>query len=207
MMHLGSAEDPMSRVAAMLDEHGVEQNEDVAAGLLPLLGLAAYVETWRYGEYGSEVAYIMDGDTQRFKATQMITWPDELNKADRDFLVRLLETNYPDREDDSDGWLAAKNLVTEFLYEEVENAGQVPLPGSLILEGRQDADDRWLGWFVRNDGVNLSYAINDANVGTYVAFDDHLMQLGVADEELKAGEEATAQARVLDRAARRRRAS
>jgi hypothetical protein len=158
----------------MLDEHGVEQNEEVAAGLLPLLGRAAYVETWRYREYGSEVAYIMDGDTQRFKATQVI-------------LVRLLETNCPDREDDYDGWLAAKNLVTEFLYEEVENAGQVPIPGSLILEGRQDADDRWL---VRNDGVNLSYAINDANVAIYVAFEDHLMQLGVADEELRVGRRA-----------------
>ncbi|HET7270974.1 MAG TPA: hypothetical protein VFI90_07775 [Rubrobacter sp.] len=185
MTHLGSAEDPMSRVAALLDEYGVGQNEELVADLLPLLGRAAYAETWRYREYGSEVAYIMDGDTQRFKATQVITWPDELIKTDREFLVRLLETNCPDREDDYDGWLAAKNFVTDFLYEEVEDVGQVAIPGSLILEGRQDADDRWLGWFIRNDGVNLSYAINDAKVGTYVAFEDHLMQLGVRDDELR----------------------
>jgi endonuclease YncB( thermonuclease family) len=189
MTHLGSAEDPMSRVAAMLDEHGVEQNEELVADLLPLLGRAAYTENWRYREYGSEVAYVTDGDTQRFKATQTIIWPDELIKADREFAVRLLETNCPDREDDYDGWLAAKNFVTDFLYEEVEVEGPVPIPGSLVLEGRKDRYDRWLGWFVRNDGVNLSYALNDANVGTYVDLEDHLMQLGVADEELMVEEE------------------
>jgi hypothetical protein len=188
MTHLGSAEDPMSRVAAMLDEHGVEQNEELVAELLPLLGRAVYAETLKYREYGSVVAYIMDGDTLRFKAMQVITWPDELISADREFLVRLLETNCPEREDDYDGWLAAKDFVTEFLYEEVENVGQVPIPGSLILEGRKDPDGRWPGWFVRNDGVNLSYAINDAKVGTYVAFEDHLRQLGVADEELRVEE-------------------
>jgi len=187
MTHLGSAENPMSRVAAMLDEHGVEHNEELVAQLLPLLGREAFVEILKYREYGSEVIDVIDGDTQRFRATQTITWPDELIRADRDLLVRLLETNCPESEDDYDGWLAAKNFVTEFLYEEVENVGQVPIPGSLILEGRKDSDDRWLGWFVRNDGVNLSYAINDANVGTYVAFEDHLMQLGVADEELRVG--------------------
>jgi hypothetical protein len=185
MTHLGSAEDPMSRVAAMLDEHGVEYNEELVAELLPLLGREAFVETLKYREYGSAVIDIMDGDTLRFRATQVITWPDELISADRDFLVRLLETNCPERKDDYDGWLAAKDFVTEFLYEEVENE----IPGKLILEGRKDSDGRWLGWFVRNDGVNLSYAINDANVGTYVAFDDHLMQLDVADEELRVGEE------------------
>jgi hypothetical protein len=72
--------------------------------------------------------------------------------------------------------------VTEFLYEEVETE----IPGKLILEGRKDANDRWLGWFVRNDGVNLSYAINEETVGTYVALDDHLRQLGVADDALVA---------------------
>src|SRR5215212_6620445 len=189
MTHLSSAEDPMSRVAAMLDEHGVEQNEELVAQLLPLLGRAAFVETLKYREYGSQVIDIIDGDTQVFRATQVITWPDELISADRDLLVRLLETNCPEREVDYDGWLAAKTFVTEFLYEEVENVGQVPIPGSLILEGRKDPNNRWLGWFVRNDGVNLSYAINDANVGTYVAFEEHLMQLGVDDEELRAGEE------------------
>jgi hypothetical protein len=183
MTHLGSAEDPMSRVAAMLDEHGVEQNEELVAQLLPLLGREAFVETLKYREYGSEVIDVIDGDTQRFRATQVITWPDELIRADRVFLVRLLETNCPKREDDYERWLAAKDFVTEFLYEEVENE----IPGKLILEGRKDPDGRWLGWFVRNDGVNLSYAINDANVGTYVALEDHLMQLGVADEELVAG--------------------
>src|SRR5215212_10211984 len=172
MAHLGSAEDPLSRVEAMLREHGVEQKEELVADLLPLLGRAADIETLKYMEYGAEALYIMNGETQRFKATQVITWPDELIKADRDFLVRLLETNCPEREDDYDGWLAAKNFVTEFLYEEVENVGQVPVPGRLILEGRKDLNDRWLGWFVRSDGVNLSYAIDDAKVGTYVALEE-----------------------------------
>jgi hypothetical protein len=190
MTHLGSTEDPMSRVAAMLDEHGVVYNEELVAELLPLLGRAAFVETLKYREYSSEVIDIIDGDTQRFRATQVITWPDELISADRDLLVRLLETNCPKREDDYDGWLAAKSFVTEFLYEEVENE----IPGKLILEGRKDPDGRWLGWFVRNDGVNLSYAINEEMVGTYVAFEDHLRQLGVADDALVAGsgEEADA---------------
>jgi hypothetical protein len=188
MTHLGSPEDSLSRVAAMLNEHGVERKEELVADLLPLLGPAAYVETLRYTGYYSEVAYITDGDTQAFKATQAITWPDELIKTDRDFLVRLLETNCPEREDDYDGWLAAKNFVTEFLYEEVENVGQVAFPGRLILTGMKDQHDRWLGWFVRNDGVNLSYAINDEGVGTYVAFEDHLRQLGVADDELQVEE-------------------
>jgi hypothetical protein len=167
MSHLESAEDPMSRVAAMLNEHGVEHNEELVAQLLPLLGRGAFAETLKYREYGSEVIDIIDGDTQRFRATQ----------------VRLLETNCPEREDDYDGWLAAKDFVTEFLYEEVENE----IPGKLILEGRKDPDGRWLGWFVRNDGVNLSYAINDETVGTYVAFEEHLRQLGVADDALVAG--------------------
>lgn len=188
MTHLGSEEDPLSRVAAMLNEHGVEYNEELVADLLPLLGPAVFVETSRYREYGSEVAYIMDGDTQRFKATQTINWPDELIKSDREFLVRLLETNCPERGDDYDGWLAAKNFVTEFLYEEVENVGQVAIPGRLILTGMKDSNDRWLGWFVRNDGVNLSYAINEEPVGIYVAFEDHLTQLGVADDALKVEE-------------------
>jgi hypothetical protein len=98
MTHLGTTEDPLSHVAAMLAEHGVEQKEELVEDLVALLGPAAYGDTSRYMEYGSEVAYIMDGDTQRFKATQTITWPDELIKADRDFLVRLLETNCPERE-------------------------------------------------------------------------------------------------------------
>jgi hypothetical protein len=182
MAHLGSPEDPLSRVAAMLNEHGVEQKDELVADLLVLLGPAAYVDTSRYTEYPSEVILITDGDTQRFKATQTITWPDELIKTDREFLVRLLETNCPNREDDHDGWLAAKNFVTEFLYDEVEDVGQVAVPGKLILTARKDAYDRWLGWFVRNDGVNLSYAINDEKVGTYVTYEDHLRQLGVADE-------------------------
>jgi hypothetical protein len=189
MTHLGHAEDPLSRVVAMLNEHGVEPKEELVAELLPLLGPEAYVETLKYTEYGSEVAYVTDGDTQRFKASQVITWPDELIRADREFLVRLLETNCPEREDDYDGWLAAKNFVTEFLYAEVENIGQIAVPGRLILTGKKDPDNRWLGWFVRNDGANLSYAINDAKVGTYVAFEDHLMQLGVTDDELKVEEE------------------
>jgi len=183
MTHLESAQDPMGRVAATLDEHGVVYNEELVAQLLPLLGREAFVETLKYREYGSEVIDIIDGDTQRFRATQVITWPDELIRADRDLLVRLLETNCPEREDDYDGWLAAKNFVTEFLYEEVENE----IPGTLILEGRKDPDGRWLGWFVRNDGVNLSYAINEETVGTYVAFEEHLRQLGVADDALVAG--------------------
>jgi hypothetical protein len=189
MTRLGSPEDPLGRVAAMLNEHGVEQNEELVADLLPLLGPAAYVEALQYIEYGSEVAYIMDGDTQRFKATQAIAWPDELIEADRGFLVRLLETNCPEREDDYEGWLAANNFVSEFLYEEVENVGQVAVPSRLILTGRKDPQDRWLGWFVRNDGVNLSHAINDEKVGTYVAYEDHLRQLGVDDEELLQVEE------------------
>jgi hypothetical protein len=179
MTHLGSPEDSLGRVAALLNEHGVEQNEELVADLLPLLGPAAYVETSRYTAYYLEVAHITDGDTQAFKATQAITWPDELIRAHQDFLVRFLETNCPKREDDYDGWLAAKNFVTEFLYEEVENLGQVAVPGRLILSGMKDAQDRWLSWFVRNDGVNLSYAINDEKVGTYGAYEDHLRQLGV----------------------------
>ena len=78
--------------------------------------------------------------------------------------------------------------MTAFLYEEVEDVGDVAIPGRLILTGRKDSDDRWLGWFVRNDGVNLSYAINDENVGSYVAYEDHLMQLGVADDGLEVEE-------------------
>jgi hypothetical protein len=183
MTHFGSAEDPMSRVAALLDEHGVEYNEELVANLLPLLGRAAFDESWRYREYGSEVIDIIDGDTQRFRASQVIIWPDELIRADRDILVRLLETNCPKREYDYDGWLAAKDFGTEFLYEEIENE----ILGKLILEGRKDSDGRWLGWFVRNDGVNLSYAINEETVGTYVALEDHLRQLGVADDALVAG--------------------
>ena len=105
MTHLGTTEDPLSHVAGMLAEHGVEEKEELVEDLVALLGPAAYGDTSRYMQYGSEVAYIMDGDTQRFKATQTITWPDELIKADRDFLVRLLETNCPEREDDNDGWL------------------------------------------------------------------------------------------------------
>jgi endonuclease YncB( thermonuclease family) len=182
MTHLGSTDDPISRVVAMLDEYGIEQNEELAAGLLPLLGRAANVDTLRYREYGSEVNSILDGDTQYFKASQVISWPDELIRTDREFLVRLLETDCPEREEDYDGWLAAKNFVTDFLYEEVENLGHVAIPGRLILEGRKDSNDRWLGWFVRNDGVNLSYAMNDAGVGIYVAFENHLTQLGVAHE-------------------------
>jgi hypothetical protein len=188
MAHLGSAEDPLSRVAAVLDEHGVEQKEELVTDLLALLGPAAYVDTSQYTEYPSEVVYITDGNAQRFKATQTINWPDEVIKADREFLVRLLETNCPEREDDYDGWLAAKNFVTELLYEEVENVGQIAVPGRLILTGKKDSHDRWVGWFIRNDGVNLSYAINDEQVGTYVVYEDHLRQLGVADEELKVEE-------------------
>ena len=189
MTHLRSTEDPLSHVAGMLAEHGVEEKEELVEDLVALLGPAAYGDTSRYMQYGSEVAYIMDGDTQRFKATQTITWPDEIVSADRDFLVRLLETNCPEREDDNDGWLAAKNFVTAFLYEEVEDVGDLAIGGRLILTGRKDSEDRWLGWFVRNDGVNLSYAINDENVGSYVAYEDHLMQLGVADDGLEVEED------------------
>ena len=182
MTHFGELDNPLSRVSAVLNEHGVEQNERLVADLLVMIGPAVYDETWRYREYGAEVAYVIEGDTLRFKATQVIAWPDELIKADREFLVRLLETDCPKREEDHGGWLAAKNFVTEFLYEEVEGVGQLAIPGKLILEGTKDPQDRWLGWFIRNDGVNLSYAINDAEVGTYVSYEDHLMQLGMADE-------------------------
>ena len=116
----------------------------------------------------------VDGDTQLYVARrtlqrpeavlafpgEQIRFPGESVTAEREFMVRLLETNTPERKDDYDGWLVAKGFAEDLL------SMHDPIAMELRLTGRIDPYGRWLGWAIVA-GVNLSYALNEAGLGEY----------------------------------------
>jgi endonuclease YncB( thermonuclease family) len=110
----------------------------------------------------AEALRVVDGDTAVFRVALCIAMPGELVTVEREFVVRLLETDTPER--GVAGWSEATTFVRGFLFED----GNLALPKTLELRltGRRDVYGRWLGWALV-DGVNLSYAINDAGHGEY----------------------------------------
>ncbi len=115
---------------------------------------------------------LVDGDTQVFRVGVRASLPEEVVILERDFVVRLLEVDTPER--DEAGWAEATAFAREFLFD----GGDLSLPRSAMLHltGRKDPWGRWLGWCLV-DGVNLSSALCDAGLGEYSPLSAHLAAL------------------------------
>lgn len=115
---------------------------------------------------------LIDGDTQTYRVTFRVLLPEETVTLERDFVVRLLEVDTPER--DEEGWSEATGFARSFLFD----GGDASEPRSvdLRLTGRKDVYGRWLGWALV-DGVNLSGALCDAGHGAYRPLAAHLAAL------------------------------
>ena len=113
----------------------------------------------------AEAVRCIDGDTVVFLARAQLKMPGQLVTVEREFVVRLLETDTPERGDA--GWSEATAFAKGFLFNGSFSPPE-PRPAELRLTGKRDVYGRFLGWaFV--DGVNLSYALNDAGHGKYTS--------------------------------------
>ncbi len=115
---------------------------------------------------------LIDGDTQVFRALIRVFLPEETVTLERDFVVRLLQVDTPER--DEEGWAEATAFAREFLFD----GGDLAEPKSveLCLSGKRDVYGRWLGWALV-DGANLSNALCDAGHGEYRPLSAHLAAL------------------------------
>ncbi len=115
---------------------------------------------------------LVDGDTQVFRVQLRVMLPEEALVVERDFVVRLLEVDTPERNEA--GWAEATSFARDFLF----HGGDLSLPRAAILHltGKKDPYGRWLGWALV-DGVNLSSALCDAGLGEYSPLSAHLAAL------------------------------
>lgn len=111
----------------------------------------------------AECERVIDGDTQTYTARAIAVLPGEQVTVEREFVVRILETDTPERGDA--GWSEATAFAREFLFG-MSFAPPDPKSVELRLTSKRDVYGRWLGWALV-DGVNLSYALNDAGHGKY----------------------------------------
>ncbi len=115
---------------------------------------------------------LVDGDTAVFRAQLRVMLPEETLVLERDFFVRLLEVDTPERNEA--GWAEATAFARDFLFHQ----GDLTLPRSAMLHltGRKDVYGRFLGWAIV-DGVNLSSALCDAGHGEYRPLAAHMAAL------------------------------
>ncbi len=115
---------------------------------------------------------LIDGDTQAYRVQLRVMLPEETLVLERDFVVRLLEVDTPER--DEAGWAEATSFARDFLFHE----GDLTLPRSAMLHltGRKDVYGRWLGWCLV-DGRNLSADLVAAGHGAYRPLAAHLAAL------------------------------
>ena len=129
-------------------------------------------------EYDAVVKRVVDGDTLVLTAAQLLSWPDEMVSASRDFVVRLIGVDTPERKGKTRGaGDAAKSYVESLVY------GQAGLrkEARLYLTGRRDVYGRWLG-AVRLDGHDLSGMLIESKHGVRREYAAHIAELAEADE-------------------------
>lgn len=124
---------------------------------------------------------IIDGDTQVYEATARVAMPEETVEVRRTFVVRILQTDTPERGEE--GWAEATAFAREFLYD----SSGLAKPVDLRISGRKDVYGRALGWALV-DGVSLSAALTAAGLGSYRPLTAHLATLTEALEENLEGE-------------------
>lgn len=113
---------------------------------------------WRFADAWCVRA--IDGDTQVYRVRIVVELPGETVTVEREFVVRILETDSPERRDHQ-AWLAEKAFAEHMLFDEADGGGLGPATNldELVLTGRRDVYGRWLGWAVV-DGANLSHELN-----------------------------------------------
>ena len=110
----------------------------------------------------AEALRTIDGDTQVYKVIQTIRLPGESITVEREFVVRLLEVNTPERGEDL--WAEATAFAKGKLF-----GPEGPVPVILRLSGRRDVYGRWLGWVTLADGKDLSAELVAAGLGKWAA--------------------------------------
>ncbi len=115
---------------------------------------------------------LIDGDTQSYRVLVRVSLPEEVVTVERGFVVRLLEVDTPER--DEEGWAEATSFARSFLFD----GGDLAEPRSvdLRLTGRKDVYGRMLGWALV-DGKNLSSELVAAGFGEYRALAAHMAAL------------------------------
>jgi len=118
---------------------------------------------------------LIDGDTQVFRVTFRVLLPEEVVSLERDFVVRLLGVDTPERGEA--GWAEATAFARGFLFDggDASEAKTV----DLRLTGRKDVYGRWLGWAIV-DGRNLSTELAAAGLGEYRPLAAHVAALTVS---------------------------
>jgi hypothetical protein len=122
---------------------------------------------------------VLDGDAQVYTAMITVAAIDETLLVEREYVVRLLDVDAPDKDDDYEGWKAAVDWVKYFLTEQDDQGKTAPIEGGqLTLTGQRDEYGRYLGWFELND-MDLSYVLASRGLGTAQPLEQHLERLAV----------------------------
>jgi len=125
---------------------------------------------------------VLNGDAQVYTAEITVATVDETFLGERDYVVRLLEVDTPERDADYEGWKGAVDWVKNFLTEQDDQGKTVPIGGGqLTLTGQRDVYGRYLGWFELN-GIDLSYELASHGLGTAQPLEQHVEQLAVPYE-------------------------
>lgn len=122
---------------------------------------------------------VIDGDAQVYTANIVVAAVDETLLVEREYVVRLLEVDTPERDTDYEGWKAAVDWVKDFLTEQDDQGKTVPIEGGqLTLTGQRDVYGRYLGWF-ELDGIDVSHELASLGLGTAQPLEQHVEQLAV----------------------------
>jgi Staphylococcal nuclease homologue len=122
---------------------------------------------------------VLDGHAQVYTAEITVAAIDETFLGEREYVVRLLEVDTPERGADYEGWKAAVDWVKDFLTEQDDQGKTVPIEGGqLTLTGQRDVYGRHLGWFELN-GIDLSHELASRGLGTAQPLEQHVGQLAV----------------------------
>jgi hypothetical protein len=125
---------------------------------------------------------VLNGDAQVYTAEITVGTVDETLVVEREYVVRLLGVDTPERDADYEGWKAAVDLAKDFLTEHDDQGKTVPIGGGqLTLTGQRDAYGRYLGWFELN-AVDLSYELASRGLGTAQPLEQHVERLAVPYE-------------------------
>lgn len=94
--------------------------------------------------YAAAARRSIDGDTVVLTARQQLRWPDEAITCERDFVVRLLAVDAPERRGDTKAaGDAALTYVRSVLFADGDPAEPIPL--ELETDGAKDVYGRTLG--------------------------------------------------------------
>lgn len=121
--------------------------------------------------YLARVSRIVDGDTVRMTAFQALRWPDENIATEREFVIRLLGVDTPERRAPTKAaGDAATVFVRNTLYEEGDSGE--PVACEIALDGSKDVYGRWIGR-IKVDGQDLAGLIIEAGHGVAKDYSAH----------------------------------